>query len=71
LIAEETGDVAGAAAYVADISFALEPVSETREQFAVERFVVELGVDVASVLLGDAIVGLLNRVECSLVHTVS
>jgi hypothetical protein len=69
-IAQIAGDVAGAAAHVADVSFAFDPGGEAGEQFAIEWLVLELGIDVAGVFVRDAIVAFLNRAKGLLVHTV-
>jgi hypothetical protein len=61
--------VAGAAAHVAGLSLSFDFGSEARQQFSIERFVVEFGEDMARVFIRDAVVALLNCVECSLVHT--
>jgi hypothetical protein len=66
---KKTGDVAGAAAHIADLPFAFQPRSEAGEQFSIERFVLQFGGDVARVFIGDAVVAFLNRVKDLLVHT--
>jgi hypothetical protein len=66
---QKAGDVAGATARVADRSFVFDPGSEARQQLSIERFIVELGVEMARVLIRYAVVALLNCVECLLIHT--
>lgn len=63
-------DGTGDAAHLADFSVAFDLRSEARQQFSIERLVIQLGEDVACVCIGDAVVALPNHIKRLLVHMV-